>query len=31
MSHEPADIQLKQLIDRWVAQWNEPSRASVPG
>ncbi len=24
MSYEPADIELKQLIDRWVAQWNEP-------
>jgi hypothetical protein len=25
MSHEVADIELKQLIDRWIAQWNEPS------
>ena len=25
MSHEPADIVLKQLIGRWIAQWNEPS------
>ena len=25
MSYEPADTELKQLIDRWVAQWNEPS------
>jgi hypothetical protein len=25
MSYEPTDIELKQLIDRWVAQWNEPS------
>ena len=25
MSHEPADIKLKRLIDRWIAQWNEPS------
>jgi hypothetical protein len=25
MSHEPADIELKRLIGRWVAQWNEPS------
>jgi hypothetical protein len=24
MSYEPADIELKQLIDRWIAQWNEP-------
>lgn len=24
MSHEPTDIELKQLIDHWVAQWNEP-------
>ena len=27
MSYEPADTELKQLIDRWVAQWNEPSPA----
>jgi hypothetical protein len=25
MSYEPADTELKQLTDRWVAQWNEPS------
>jgi hypothetical protein len=25
MSYEPADTELKQLIDRWVAQCNEPS------
>jgi hypothetical protein len=25
MSHEPADSEMKQLIDRWIAQWNEPS------
>ena len=25
MSHEVADIDLKQLIDHWIAQWNEPS------
>jgi hypothetical protein len=25
MSYEPADIEMKQLIDRWIAQWNEPS------
>ena len=25
MSYEPADAELKQLTDRWVAQWNEPS------
>jgi hypothetical protein len=25
MSYEPADTELNQLIDRWVAQWNEPS------
>jgi hypothetical protein len=25
MSYEPADTELKQLIDRWIAQWNEPS------
>jgi len=24
MSYEPNDIELKQLIDRWIAQWNEP-------
>lgn len=24
MSHEPADIELKRLIDCWIAQWNEP-------
>ncbi|MFE0705135.1 hypothetical protein [Streptomyces sp. NPDC058872] len=24
MSHEPTDAELKQLIDRWIAQWNEP-------
>jgi hypothetical protein len=24
MSHEPTDIELKRLIDRWIAQWNEP-------
>ena len=24
MSYEPADTELKQLTDRWVAQWNEP-------
>lgn len=24
MIDEPTDIELKQLIDRWVAQWNEP-------
>lgn len=25
MSHEPLDSDRKQLIDRWIAQWNEPS------
>jgi hypothetical protein len=25
MSYEPADTELKQLIDLWIAQWNEPS------
>ena len=25
MSHERADVELKQLVDRWIAQWNEPS------
>ena len=25
MSYEPPDTELKQLTDRWVAQWNEPS------
>ena len=25
VSYEPVDTELKQLIDRWVAQWNEPS------
>jgi hypothetical protein len=25
MSYEPTDTELKQLIDRWIAQWNEPS------
>jgi hypothetical protein len=24
MSYEPTETELKQLIDRWVAQWNEP-------
>ncbi|MFC0439955.1 hypothetical protein [Kutzneria buriramensis] len=24
MSHEPTDSHLTQLIDRWIAQWNEP-------
>ncbi|MFI1919205.1 hypothetical protein [Nocardia sp. NPDC020380] len=24
MTYEPDDIELKQLVDRWVAQWNEP-------
>lgn len=24
MSYEPTDIELKELIDRWIAQWNEP-------
>jgi hypothetical protein len=24
MSHEPTGIELKRLIDRWIAQWNEP-------
>lgn len=24
MSYEPTDIGLKQLIDSWIAQWNEP-------
>ncbi|MFB7527206.1 hypothetical protein ACFC0C_02910 [Streptomyces sp. NPDC056178] len=24
MNHEPADIELKRVIDRWIAQWNEP-------
>ncbi|MGC0312337.1 hypothetical protein [Kitasatospora acidiphila] len=24
MSHELHDTELKQLIDRWIAQWNEP-------
>lgn len=24
MSYEPTDIELKSLIDRWIAQWNEP-------
>ena len=27
MSCEPSDIELKQLIDRWIAQWNEPAEA----
>ena len=30
MSCEPADIELKQLIDRWIAQWNEPRPDGVP-
>ena len=25
MSCGPADLEMKQLIDRWIAQWNEPS------
>jgi hypothetical protein len=25
MSYEPSDIELKNLADRWIAQWNEPS------
>lgn len=25
MSYEPADTELKHLIDLWIAQWNEPS------
>jgi hypothetical protein len=24
MSYEPTDIELKQLLDRYLAQWNEP-------
>lgn len=24
MSYQPTDIELKQLVDRYVAQWNEP-------
>ncbi len=24
MTYEPTDIELKQLLDRWIAQWNEP-------
>jgi hypothetical protein len=24
MSYQPTDIELKQLIDRYIAQWNEP-------
>lgn len=24
MTYEPDDIELKQLIEQWVAQWNEP-------
>ncbi|HZY75685.1 MAG TPA: hypothetical protein VFE40_05140 [Jatrophihabitantaceae bacterium] len=24
MSYQPTDIELKQLIDSWIAQWNEP-------
>jgi len=24
MSYEPTDIELKQLVDQWIAQWNEP-------
>lgn len=24
MSYEPTDTELKQLIDRWMAQWTEP-------
>jgi hypothetical protein len=24
MSYEPTDIELKQLLDRWIAQWNQP-------
>jgi hypothetical protein len=24
MSYEPTDTELKLLIDRWIAQWNEP-------
>jgi hypothetical protein len=24
MSYEPTETELKQLIDRWIAQWNEP-------
>lgn len=24
MSYEPTDIELKNLLDRWVGQWNEP-------
>jgi hypothetical protein len=23
MSYEPTDIELKNLVDRWIAQWNE--------
>jgi hypothetical protein len=24
MSYQPTDIELKQLVDSWIAQWNEP-------
>lgn len=24
MSYEPTDVELKQLLDRYIAQWNEP-------
>jgi hypothetical protein len=24
MSYEPAAMELKQIVDRWIAQWNEP-------
>ncbi|MFF0501902.1 hypothetical protein ACFYU5_36330 [Nocardia aobensis] len=24
MSYEPTDIELKNLLDRWIGQWNEP-------
>ena len=24
MPYEPTDIELKQLVNRWIAQWNEP-------
>jgi hypothetical protein len=24
MSYQPTDVELKQLIDRYIAQWNEP-------
>ncbi|RMI28292.1 hypothetical protein [Nocardia stercoris] len=27
MSYEPTDIELKHLIENWIAQWNEPDAA----